>query len=304
MAVTSTIEYCSERDLIDTYPHLSQFSLKKRLYGFKKEASLNNWQDSSIDAHYLHGSGLCTEIFFNGAKLNQHEYSTVVASTIATSNIDADDLGVSVADGSDFATGDLIKIGNEWMKLTGVSTNALAMTRAMFQTVNTPHKVNANVSIQYDASAGDLQPGSDASSWTYDPALDLLIIYTVSLDPNENIVETGDDWATIKTRFIRKASRLIESHLDSRMSREIMKDREGNYPAIIVHATALQTILLLLKAHDPTNDIIEPFQSELNEILDGLKAGTIVLPTSVSSDSSKGVIREVSVHSNSDLGKF
>jgi hypothetical protein len=129
----------------------------------------------------------------------------------------------------------------------------------------------------------------------------MLIVFTQSEDPNENIVETGDDWATIKTRFIRKASRLIESHLDSRMPREIIKDREGNYPAIIVHATALQTVLLLLKAHDPANEIIEPFQSELNEILDGLKAGTIVLPSAVSSDSSKGVIRQVAKSPSSDL---
>ena len=113
------------------------------------------------------------------------------------------------------------------------------------------------------------------------------------------------DWTEImidiKQRFRRKASRLIESHLDNRMTREVMKDREGNYPEMIVHATALQTVILLLKAHDPNNEVIEPFKSELDEILDGLKSGSIVLPSSVTADSSKGVIREVSVNANSDL---
>ena len=47
--------------------------------------------------------------------------------------------------------------------------------------------------------------------------------------------------------------------------------------------------------------MIEPFKSELDEIIEGLKAGTIVLPTSISGDSSKGVIREVSVNAASDL---
>ena len=102
------------------------------------------------------------------------------------------------------------------------------------------------------------------------------------------------DWTeimiTIIQRFRRKASRLIESHLDNRMTREVMKDREGNYPEMIVHATALQTVILLLKAHDPNNEVIEPFKSELDEILDGLKSGSIVLPSSVTADSSKGVI--------------
>jgi hypothetical protein len=115
------------------------------------------------------------------------------------------------------------------------------------------------------------------------------------------IMEAGDDWSDIKTRFRRKASRLMESHLDNRLSREVLKDREGNYPEIIVHITALQTVILLLKAHDPTSEVITPFQEELNEILDGLKAGSIVLPTAISGDSSKGVIREVSVNASSDL---
>ena len=136
--------------------------------------------------------------------------------------------------------------------------------------------------------------------WFYDSGDDF-VRYFSTTDPNTMIMESGDDWATIKTRFRRKASRLIESHLDNRLSREVLKDREGNYPEIIVHITALQTVILLLKAHDPTSEVITPFQEELNEILDGLKAGSIVLPTAISGDSSKGVIREVSVDPASDL---
>ena len=63
----------------------------------------------------------------------------------------------------------------------------------------------------------------------------------------------------------------------------------------------MQTVILLLKAHDPTSEVIAPFQDELNEILEGLKAGSIVLPGSVTADSSKGVIRTVSINNSSDL---
>jgi len=114
-------------------------------------------------------------------------------------------------------------------------------------------------------------------------------------------MEAGDDWADITERMRRKASRLIESRLDYRMAREIVKDREGNYPAIIVHATALQAVIILLKSHDPTNEAIAPFQHDCDEIIEGLSSGVIVLPTSISEDASKGVIREVSVDSSSDL---
>ena len=148
---------------------------------------------------------------------------------------------------------------------------------------------------------------SSDGHWRYVEADDKVEYYNdggagvAGADPNTMVMEAGDDWQDIKTRIRRKASRLIESHLDYRMAREVVKDREGNYPEIIIHATALQAVLLHLKSTDPNNEVIEPFQNDLNGILDGLSAGKIVLPTAISVDSSKGIIREVSVDDGSDL---
>jgi len=211
MAVTSTIEYCTDRDLQDIFPHLSEYDLKKRIY---------NWVDQGSNEWKAQNTGLVTVLFADGV-----------------------DKGSAVA--------------NE----------------------------------------GAVDSTDD---WFYDSGDDFVRYYSTT-DPNTMIMESGDDWTTIKTRFRRKSSRLIESHLDNRLSREVLKDREGNYPEIIVHITALQTVILLLKAHDPNNEVITPFQEELNEVIDGLKAGTIVLPTAITGDSSKGVIREVTVNASSDL---
>ena len=206
MAVTSTIEYCTDRDLQDIFPHLAEFDLKRRLY---------NWEVATGSRYRLRNSGLVTQLFADGRDLGDGQTSEAAVDS-----------------------------NNEW----------------------------------YLDSAGDT-----------------IYYYNDATSPNNMIMESGDDWVTIKTRFRRKASRLIESHLDNRMAREVLKDREGNYPEIIVHVTALQTIILLLKSHDPTNDVVAPFQDELSELIDGLKAGSIVLPTSISADASKGVIREVGV---------
>ena len=211
MAVTSTIEYCTDRDLQDIFPHLSEYDLKRRIY---------NWVDQGSNEWKAQNTGLVTVLFADGV-----DKGTAVANEGAVDSTD---------------------------------------------------------------------------DWFYDSGDDFVRYYSTT-DPNSMIMESGDDWATIKTRFRRKASRLMESHLDNRLSREVLKDREGNYPEIIVHITSLQTVILLLKAHDPTSEVITPFQEELNEILDGLKAGSIVLPTAISGDSSKGVIREVSVDPASDL---
>ena len=210
MAVSSTIEYCTDRDLQDIFPHLAEYDLKRRIYNWKSTDTTNQYQ--------AFNTGLITMLYFDGIE------------------------GTAVTDSP-----------------------------------------NADYEFNYSSSTDSVQ------------------VFKTTTSPNDMIVEAGDDWSDIKTRFRRKASRLIESHLDNRLSREVLKDREGNYPEIIVHITALQTVILLLKAHDPNSEVIEPFQEELNELIDGLKAGSIVLPTAISGDSSKGVIREVSVNASSDL---
>ena len=203
MAVTSTIEYCTNRDLQDVYPHIAEYDLKRRIYNFTESPS-NTWT--------AHNTGLITVLFADGIDTGAEE-------------------------------------------------------------------------------SGSL--GTVDHNWIYTEAEDKLTYYNATTDPNAMIMEAGDDWATITERMRRKASRLIESRLDYKMAREVVKDREGNYPAIIVHATALQAVIILLKSHDPTNENIAPFQDEYIEIIAGLSAGTIVLPTAISEDSSKGVIREV-----------
>ena len=211
MALTSEIEYCTDRQVQDIYPNLAQHDLKRRIY---------NWVDQGSDEYISYNTGLVTVLFAEGIDQGAPE-----------------------------------------------------------------------------ESEGDV---SEALEWFYDSTGDFVRIFHAT-NPNSMIMEAGDDWATIKTRIRRKASRLIESRLDYRMSREVVKDREGNYPEIIIHATALQCVLLHLKSADPNNEVIEPFQNDLNEILEGLSTGKIVLPTAISVDSSKGIIREVSVNAASDL---
>ena len=151
---------------------------------------------------------------------------------------------------------------------------------------------------------GDAESSSGAvnavGEWYYDSTTDRLWYYfgSSNTNPNDMIMEAGDDWTTIKTRFRRKASRFVESMLDSRMAREISKDREGNYPEVIVRCVALKTVIFLLQANDPQNELIDSFKDEFDELMEGLKSGSIVLPNEASGDSAKGFIREVSVSGN------
>ena len=70
MAVTSTIEYCTDRDLQDVYPHIAEYDLKRRLY---------NWQTTGTSHLYLvRNSGLVTLLFADGEDLGDAEANSGV----------------------------------------------------------------------------------------------------------------------------------------------------------------------------------------------------------------------------------
>jgi len=138
--------------------------------------------------------------------------------------------------------------------------------------------------------------------FNYSSSTDSVQVFHSSKDPNDMLMESGDDFETLITRVAKRSSRMIDSKIGFRVTDTQIKDREGNYPDIIVRAASLQSVILLLTSEDPTNPIIEPFKEELAEIVDGINSGTIViLGNQRTMDAAKGIIREVSVNPNSDL---
>ena len=138
--------------------------------------------------------------------------------------------------------------------------------------------------------------------FNYSSSTDSVQVFHSSKDPNDMLMESGDDFETLITRVAKRASRMIDSKIGYRVTDTQIKDREGNYPDIIVRAASLQSVILLLTSEDHKNPIIEPFKEELNEIVDGINSGTIViLGNQRTMDAAKGIIREVSVNPSSDL---
>ena len=120
------------------------------------------------------------------------------------------------------------------------------------------------------------------------------ILYYDSTDnPNNMIMELGEDRTNLMLRFRKKASRIIESFLGSTISREIMKDREGNYPTSIIQATALKTAILIISGYNPNNPDLVPLNEEYDDIMGKIKSGKIVMTGHRSGDDNKGQIRIV-----------
>lgn len=214
MAISSTIEYCTDSDVYQVYPGINAVDGKTRLYG--------GWVDSGTsNLYYMYNTGYTAVLYKDGQDLGAE----------TTGTLDAD----------------------------------------------------------------------PADQWHYTEADDRIEYYKASTSVatlNASIWEAGVDFQTLLENARRNASRYFESRVDFRTAKEISKDREGNYPYIVIRCTALIAATLLIKAHDASDPIfergvLEIFEEEIDNIIDGINTGKITLTHQVTMDSSKGIIRDI-----------
>ena len=112
------------------------------------------------------------------------------------------------------------------------------------------------------------------------------------------LMESGDDWATLKTRYISNAEKYLDSRLDGKLPRKQFKDQDGNYDYIIVRTTALIACSFLIRASQPTSEIADALFNEAEQNILALNTGSTKLSWQTTGDGSKGVIREGTVNGN------
>jgi hypothetical protein len=131
--------------------------------------------------------------------------------------------------------------------------------------------------------------------WYYDSDLDAVYYYNSASNPNDLLMESGEDFSTLKTRFLSNASKYLDSRLDGNLPREQFKDKSGNYDYIIIRTAALIASVFLIRSQDPTNEVASAMWEEINGNIDSLNGGNTKLSWQTTGDSSKGIIREISV---------
>ena len=130
--------------------------------------------------------------------------------------------------------------------------------------------------------------------WFYNSTDDVLYYYTAS-NPNDKLIEAGEDWVTLKTRYRENASRYLESKIDKNLPREQFKDKDGKYDYVITRTTALLAVSFLIRSHDPTSEVATSFWEEANNEIVNLNEGKSTLAWMTTADGSKGIVRESSV---------
>ena len=292
--------YCTHKELKRVYPQIDAFDAKTPIYGWA--IGLTDWTDSVLDIYYANNTGLITELFWDGVKTDKITYNTTATST-ANSNITASGTSVAVSDSSVFAAGDIIKINNEYMKVTTITNDdpdkvnfaTPATNRGLFGTTVAFHSSSSSIYKIIDESIDipDASAASDSPAWVYDPDMDLCMMVIDSKDPNDHLVESGEDYSTLITRITKNASRYFDSRVDATLPRDQWKDKEGNYDYFVVRTTALISAAFLLKSQDPLNPMIDKFEEEYNLNLGLLNGGQVRLSNQNTADSSQGVIRDV-----------
>ena len=144
---------------------------------------------------------------------------------------------------------------------------------------------------------GAAQSGSSSvtsnGQWYY--TSDVCYYYNSASDPNDLLMESGEDWGDVRTRYISNASKYLDSMLDAMLPREQFKDQDGNYDYIIVRTTSLLACSFLIRASDPTSEIADALWGEADKNIASLNEGKTKLSWQTTGDASKGVVREGTV---------
>lgn len=128
--------------------------------------------------------------------------------------------------------------------------------------------------------------------WFYNSAEDVLYYYSAST-PADKLMEAGEEFTAMVTQFRTDASRYLDSKLDPNLPANQFKDKSGNFDYMIIRTTALLCAVLMVRASDPTNEQASAMMVEAQENIDALNNGKAGLSWQNTSDSSKGVIRDV-----------
>ena len=269
--------YASVSDLRDVYPNIDKYDAKSKLYSFIT--------DNSLYVHY--DSGVVNNFFIDGK--DQESGKQTIGTTASTAinrvlGYVATATSMVVDDGSALTDDTYIKIGNEIILITDISSNTLTVTRGHFGT-------NASF-ITNDTSVYEHFAPTANGDWLYDSDNDFLITKQAS-DPTDNRCESGEDWGTHQTDILAKASRYFDSYIDNSLPRQMWKNDEGVYDYIVIRTVAQIGAYFLISAHDPENEDALKLKEEYESVLDKINEGGIKLGFEKSADSSQGIIREI-----------
>ena len=151
------------------------------------------------------------------------------------------------------------------------------------------------------AAQSSLSAVNANDEWFYDSATDAVYYYNDASNPDDLLMESGEDFATLKTRVMKDASNYVDSKLDATLPREQFLLKDGTYDYLIRRLTGLVAAYFLVKGKDPTSEIAEALFDEAQLHIEDLNSGKAKLSFQNTGDASKGIVRKISVSGNINI---
>ena len=287
MATAAT--YIPHKELKRIFPQLDEFDQKVQIFGWSNFGSGNIYEAND--------TGLVTALFSDGRKLNPATSLTEVSVTSTTTTTldntpDADSTNfntVTLADASSFNVGDIISFytGSDLLEkalITGKSSNTLTIRRGFDGSAIMAFAIGTQVAV--------VSKLSEEFSWYYSSSDDIVLLYS-STNPNDLLIEAGEDFSTMVAQYISDASRYFDSRVDPSLPKEQLKDKSGNFDYMVIRTVGLIAACFLVKSKEHNSELAQSFMEEAEKNIDLLNEGKAALSWQNTADASQGIVRDV-----------
>ena len=279
--------YITHRQLKDIFPQVNSFDSKRPLFSFTEQDSSSTFANS-VDVYQHSNSGLATALYRDGNDLDSGK-QTIGTTKITDANevLDTTETDLTVIDGSECTENTYIKLDDEVMYISGISTHVLTVVRARLGTAASTHVDGTDV-FQHFSPTADGQ-------WLYDSDNDFVVMaVTDATNPSDNLMETGEDFSTLITRTTANASRYFDSRVDPSLPKNQLKDKSGNYDYMVIRTVGLIAASFMIKTKDHNSEVAISFMEEAEKNIELLNEGKAALSWQNTADAPQGTIRDVS----------
>ncbi len=293
---TSTFSYATQSNFKDYFPHLVSMSDNKTpVYNFNQL-----FTHGGNELYEADNTGLVEVLFKDGQDLTPYQKTENYTDSTTNTNeaLDVIETAIDVVDGSVFAYGDIIKIDNEKMLVTNISSNTITVERGFLGTTTATHSTSTDVYIGVT--------WTEQNQWLYNAGCDALLFYATDIDPNNLAMESGSDFETFMNNQLYRASMELNNMLDGRFPNPVPKtfihsdtpsSDNAEYDAILVKLTCYVLAVNMLRASGDYEQA-EIVQNEITNIdrtgmVDKLNAGEYKLAFETDKTDSSGDIIEV-----------
>ena len=128
--------------------------------------------------------------------------------------------------------------------------------------------------------------------FNYSSSTDSVQVFLTSSNPNDILVEAGEDFATMVAQYLADASRYFDSRVDPSLPKEQLKDKSGNYDYMVIRTVGLIAACFLIRSKDHASDMAQSFMDEAEKNIELLNEGKAALSWQNTSDASQGIIRQ------------